>query len=280
MTEDDYLLGRTEAETRRLVRQAAILRPITCRLLREAGLGPGMKVLDLGTGAGDVALLAAEIVGLEGQVIAVDVDRQALEVGRERARRQGLTQLEFDEADILGYRTRNDFDLVVGRYILVHQQSPTAVVSHAASLLTPGGRVAFHEPHVIPNSPLGGGTGTKWTLLHDRMSKTMSSVLPHWDAGPRMCEYFVEAGLDLPALFCDVPVTNSADPSLYEWTALTYQSLLPALRKLGLVPDDETIQDVDELVNELSSASRLTAQPTLAPQYCGWAATPPRTEAP
>ena len=48
---------------RRLVLQAELLKPITERLLREAGIKPGMRILDLGSGAGDVAMLAATLVG-------------------------------------------------------------------------------------------------------------------------------------------------------------------------------------------------------------------------
>ena len=62
---DDYLLGWSEQEVTRLIWQGELFRPFTRRLLEEAGLKPGMRVLDLGSGAGDVAMLAAELVGPE-----------------------------------------------------------------------------------------------------------------------------------------------------------------------------------------------------------------------
>ena len=52
-------LGSTDAEHERLIRQAASLAPLTERLFREAGIGTGHRVLDLGSGVGDVAMLAA-----------------------------------------------------------------------------------------------------------------------------------------------------------------------------------------------------------------------------
>jgi hypothetical protein len=61
--ETEYILGHSDREIRRLMHQAAILRPITERLLRGAGIGRGMRVLDLGCGAGDVSMLAAKLVG-------------------------------------------------------------------------------------------------------------------------------------------------------------------------------------------------------------------------
>ena len=68
MSDVPYILGHSPAEVRRLMLQAAILKPITERLLREAGLTPGLRVLDLGCGCGDVAMLAAELVGPNGAV--------------------------------------------------------------------------------------------------------------------------------------------------------------------------------------------------------------------
>src|SRR5258708_28860788 len=72
MAEDAYILGHSKQELRRLMLQAENLRPITARLLREAGLAPGMRVVDLGCGVGDVAVLAAELGGPTGTVIAID----------------------------------------------------------------------------------------------------------------------------------------------------------------------------------------------------------------
>ena len=60
---EQYFLGHSPAETRRLMAQAKLLAPITRAILVAAGVGPGMRVLDVGTGMGDVALLAAELVG-------------------------------------------------------------------------------------------------------------------------------------------------------------------------------------------------------------------------
>lgn len=79
-----YALPRAREEYDRLGRQAAFLGGTTERLFRAAGIGPSMRVLDVGSGAGDVALLAAELVGPGGSVIGVDVDDAARAVVRGR----------------------------------------------------------------------------------------------------------------------------------------------------------------------------------------------------
>src|SRR5215470_11189058 len=96
--EHNYILGHSEAEIRRLQMQAAILRPITERLLRCAGIQPGMRVLDLGSGAGDVAMLTAKLVGPSGSVVGIDRNPQVLSIATQRARSRRLQHLAFHEA--------------------------------------------------------------------------------------------------------------------------------------------------------------------------------------
>ena len=97
MPDVDYILGHSPAEIRRLKLQADILKPISERLLREAGVAPGMRVLDLGCGAGDVALLAAEMVGPNGAVVGIDRNGDALSAACSRARGAGHANVEFRE---------------------------------------------------------------------------------------------------------------------------------------------------------------------------------------
>ena len=56
-----YALGSTDAEHERLIWQAERFAPFTERLFLGAGIGPCQRVLDIGSGVGDVALLAARL---------------------------------------------------------------------------------------------------------------------------------------------------------------------------------------------------------------------------
>ena len=84
-----YVLGRSDAETRRLTLQHQIYGPITRRLFEAAGIGAGMRVLDIGSGAGDVALLLADLVGPRGRVVGVDLNPAILDTARARAQAAG-----------------------------------------------------------------------------------------------------------------------------------------------------------------------------------------------
>ncbi len=84
-----YVLGRSETESQRLVQQSGFMRPSTERVFHKAGVATGMRVLDLGCGVGDVSFLAAEIVGPTGSVVGIDLDPGVLALARRRARKAG-----------------------------------------------------------------------------------------------------------------------------------------------------------------------------------------------
>jgi SAM-dependent methyltransferase len=75
-----YALGYSNSEFKRLELQASLIRDLTENVLRRAGIVPGMRVLDVGCGVGDVSLLAAEIVGPSGFVLGVDRSADATAV--------------------------------------------------------------------------------------------------------------------------------------------------------------------------------------------------------
>ena len=81
-----YVLGHSPRELERLARQARLIEPITREIFIEAGIAPGMRVLDIGSGAGDVAFLAAELVGPKGEVVGTDLSSTALANARTRAK--------------------------------------------------------------------------------------------------------------------------------------------------------------------------------------------------
>lgn len=87
----NYVLGQSAYEYERLTLQAKVLRPFTEKCFTMLGIRPGMRVLEVGSGLGDVALLVAEIVGPGGRVLGVDRDAMGLQHARERTRQQGCS---------------------------------------------------------------------------------------------------------------------------------------------------------------------------------------------
>ncbi len=148
MKNGTYVLGHDSYELRRLAIQSQVFAAGTERILGAAGLRTGHSVLDIGTGAGDVAFMAAELTGITGDVLGIDQSPTVVEVAREQARRTGHRHLRFQAASLDSFSPAASFDLVVGRYVLVHQPDPAAFVRKAASFVRPGGTLLFIEPNV------------------------------------------------------------------------------------------------------------------------------------
>lgn len=132
-----YVLGSEDPELARLDAQAQFLSAPTQVLMRAAGIGPSMRVLDLGTGLGHVARAAAELVGPGGEVVGVDSSARVIEVARSRA--EALHQVRYVVDDVTSWRDEEPFDVVVGRLILFHLPDPVAVLRHQLQALRPGG---------------------------------------------------------------------------------------------------------------------------------------------
>jgi ubiquinone/menaquinone biosynthesis C-methylase UbiE len=136
-----YVLGSDDAEVMRLDAQSAAIAPATALLLRAAGIAPGMRVLDLGTGLGHVALALAELVGPEGAVVGIDLTTPLLEIAERRRAAAGADQVRFLEADARDYRSAERFDAIVARLLLFHLPDAVDVVRHHSAGLRPGGRL-------------------------------------------------------------------------------------------------------------------------------------------
>jgi ubiquinone/menaquinone biosynthesis C-methylase UbiE len=268
-TEAEYMLGHSLHEIRRLMRQAAILRPITERLLQSAGIGSGMRVLDLGCGAGDVSMLAAELVGPSGSVVGIDRSPQVIAVARERARAARLGHVEFKEAAADAFSDAEGFDCAIGRYVLVYQSDPAGLIRAAARLVRPGGVVAFHEfliERSLPSLP----PVRLFDLTMELLLIALQDGLPHHDTGGRLIEHFATAGLSFPAVFCEIPIASGEDSPMYAWLADSLQTVLPRLVQMGVVVTEEAVA-VETLERRLRTAVvEARGQMNFPAQVCAW----------
>ena len=154
-----YSLGNSQRETERLVTQASGMQSFFHGFFVAAGLQPGMRVLDLGSGAGDTALAVRSIVGESGSVLGVDITAASLARARERVVEAGFDNVTFLEADLTGDLTLDgEFDAIVGTLVLMYLPNREALLKSLIDRLTPRGIVAFGEINVdggpaFPTSP-------------------------------------------------------------------------------------------------------------------------------
>jgi ubiquinone/menaquinone biosynthesis C-methylase UbiE len=268
MRDTDYALGHSTGEIDRLIKQAAFIDTITERLLRSAGIAPGMRVLDLGCGAGDVSFLSARLVGASGSVVGIDNNPEVLAVARRRAEAQGHGSVSFLQESVDHFAETASFDLVVSRYVLVFQADPVRFLRTAAAFARRGGIVALHEP--VAHSPFHCQPHVElWHETVDRVRRTFRTLVPNWDAGGRLIRYFQAAGLPQPRLFCETLVGGGADAPHYAWLAGLAWTLLPEMIRLGVATAESVaIESLEErLRSEVVEAGGQVEAPA---QICAW----------
>jgi SAM-dependent methyltransferase len=249
-----YPFADRAAEDERLVAQGRIFDPLTRRFFEQAGLAPGMRVLDLGSGAGNVARLAAELVGPDGVVVGIERDPAAVELAR---RRTDAGNVEFRVGDVQTLEdVEGGFDAVVGRLVLMYLTDPVAALRRAAMRVRAGGLVCMHEADLAylaaaPQTPLW-GQAQGWFL--DALEKAGIERR----MGPSLHTAFRAAGLPRPHLLVEAFAQGGPDAPAWAW-ANVISATVPLMERLGVATQAE--------VNPATLADRLLAE-TLANDGC------------
>jgi ubiquinone/menaquinone biosynthesis C-methylase UbiE len=280
-TEDpEYALSASSGdEHERLSRQADWYEPFTRRLLARAGVEPGMRVLDVGCGPGDVSFLAAELVGRDGRVVGVERDEQALATARRRAVELGHENVELMHGDFRDVELPGGpFDAVVGRLVLMYQGDPTAAVASVARHVRPGGVVIFAEMSIHLDSFLPKRALASWPptpaseQLNEWIHATHIKLGTQWDMGMRLPATFAEAGL-LPNPYLDSEVAIGVGEEAIRRIVDLTRSFLPAVLATGVATEEEI--DIDTLPDRLRADTGPVGRVTFWPTVVGAFATKP-----
>ncbi len=249
-----YALGSTDAEHERLIRQAAWLAPYTERCFREAGIGPGQRVLDLGSGVGDVAMLAAKIVGPSGEVVGIERDTHSIARARARVAEAGLDNVSFTQSDVSQVPSNKPFDAAVGRYILMFLPDPISVLRSLSQLVRPGGIIAFQEASFTSFLLLAARLPL-WSAGASLMQETFQRSGANTEMGPVLSGIFQQAGLPAPSMRTDTLLGAE------KWMVDVLRSLRPQFLQFNL--SFESLGDFDTLSERLKG--ELVASNTVAP---------------
>ena len=249
-----YVLGHSDRELDRLSKQAHLIDPITRRFLCAAGIVPGMRVLDVGSGAGDVAFLAADLVGAGGEVVGTDRSPAALATARRRADARSVRNVVFREGDPAEMTFDRPFDAVIGRYVLMFQRDPSAMLQRLAKHARRGGIIFFHEPD------WDGVRSSPPAPTYDRCAQWIEETLRLSGAETRMglklFSTFVAAGLPAPSMQLEMLVTgaaNDADP--LHLVADLARTLADTMERLGIATASEVGLEtlVDRMISEAAA---------------------------
>jgi SAM-dependent methyltransferase len=203
-----------------------------------------MSVLDVGCGAGDVSLIAAELVTGSGRVVGFDRDARQVSAAGDRCR--DLPAVSFIEASIED-PPEGRFDAIVGRLVLMYQPDLDAAVSSLIRRLRPGGVVAFVEMNHQP----GNGQLIIWppSPLFEQVRGWMNIgfASTHDFVGLRLPSIFRRAGL-VPQPPYESGAMMDEGREFAEMTAALIRSMLPTLTAAGVDPADI---DIDTLAERL-----------------------------
>jgi SAM-dependent methyltransferase len=126
---------------------------MTERILRDAGIGAGMRVLDFGCGSGNVSFMLRKLVGERGKVLGIDRDDAPLALARNKAAEFGFSNVEFERVDLSSLSAAiTGFDAVAGRRVLMYLPDPVDSLKRLGGCLRPGGRIVFqeHDATMVP----------------------------------------------------------------------------------------------------------------------------------
>lgn len=250
---NDYVLGHSARELERLRRQAQLVNPITRQYLIEAGIAPGMRVLDVGSGVGDVAFLAAELVGPSGEVVGVDRSHDALGLARSRSKERSLANVTFVESELSATAFDRHFDAAIGRYVLMFQPDPAGLLRKIARLVRPGGIVLFHEPdrkqmRSFPPTP-----------TYDKMSEWINEAFRRTGVDVRMgiklYWTFLAAGLPGPTMRLHAVIGGAEALEEVHFEADVAITLAAAMERAGVATANELGADllIERIIQEMSA---------------------------
>lgn len=258
-----YSLGGSSAELTRLQRQSDYYANVTEMAMRQAGIVPGMHVIDAGSGTGDVAFLAADLVGPNGSVTGIEQAPATVAGARAGAERAGYANVSFVEGNVELEQLGGVYDALVGRFILMHSRQPVAALRNLVAQLRPGSPVLFLEMD-IPAAT----THPDVPLVHEMRDLIVAAFRANGVSpapGLDLRAHFLAAGLGEPrqlylGRFDPAPAFGNCMA-----IASVLRSLLPIIEAKGLATADELQLDTlpDRLASALSAQNAQIMNPPL-----------------
>jgi ubiquinone/menaquinone biosynthesis C-methylase UbiE len=247
----EYALGHSSHELDRLAFQASVFAPFTSQLFTQAGIKPGMRVLDVGSGSGDVSFLVADLVGESGHVLGVDRSAAAVQRARARAIRRNHANVTFVVGDPAVMNFDRPFDAIVGRFVLMYQDDPVWSLKRIMRHLRTDGVVVFQE---LDSSACRSRPAVS---AFDEAARWLEEALRGSGARPElgleMHSLFLNSGLPAPDMRVDAVVSGAAESPVYRLLAEAIRSLVPTLQRLNIAsPAHVQIESLaDRIRNEV-----------------------------
>jgi ubiquinone/menaquinone biosynthesis C-methylase UbiE len=263
-----YVLGHQDDELQRLIEQSRYLGDLTKDVLQRGGLTRGMRVLDVGCGAGDVSFLAASLVGPTGSVIGIDRSPEAVALARKRAADAGLANVTFQMSDLENLTLDRKVDALIGRLVLLYMKDPADCLSRWASHVETAGIVVFHEMVMMALRSLP--PVPSYDNACTRIAETFRRSGADLEMGMKLYSTFLAAGLPPPQMIMGGRIGGGPDIPAYSYIAEIVRSLLPAMERFGIWTAAEAGIDTlaQRMRDEAVRGGGVVATPPLVGAWC------------
>ena len=215
----------------------------TDRLIAQAGIPRGAKALDIGCGGGVVTFRLSHAVGDQGEVVGIDRNAEALELGRQKAIELGVENTRFLERDLFEFADEGpQFDVITCRRVLMYLPDQIGAVRAFRSLLKPDGVLIIQEhdrtiQHSTSNRPLAKQAQT-WIW------DTVKAEGANPGTGFQLYQLLSDAGFSNIAIAAEGIVET---PTQIAPTAEIVRLMLPRITAAGVATvaeiDVETLED-------------------------------------
>jgi SAM-dependent methyltransferase len=132
---------------------------VTATLLEHVALRGGETVLDIGTGGGRTAIAAARQVGPDGEAVGADISGPLVDLARQRAADEGVTNVRFMVADVqTAALERAPFDVAMSQFGVMFFDETVTAFANVRAHTRPGGRLTFVCWQNLADNPWFSGT--------------------------------------------------------------------------------------------------------------------------
>jgi len=233
--------------------------PTTDALFDRMGVGVEQHCLDLGCGGGDVSLALARRVGPRGRVVGVDMDGVKLDLARQAAADEGLTNVRFVQADVYDLSDSEAYDLAYCRFVLQHLSRPVDVLRAMWRSVRPGGVLAVEDSDFEaafcwpPNE-----SHAFWvTRYQDVLRRHGGDPV----TGRKLLTLFLAAGVPTPELTLAQLATRDGDAKTLP--ALTIQATADAMVSAGVATGEEVAAALAGLEKFAADPATVVGSPRL-----------------
>jgi ubiquinone/menaquinone biosynthesis C-methylase UbiE len=229
----------------------------TAALLARAGVSAGMHSIDLGCGGGQVTLELARLVSPAGFAVGVDMDEVKLDLARQAAVRDGITNIEFRPLNVQEWAEPGGYDVVYSRFLLQHLSEPVDLLGRMWAAVRSGGVL------IVEDADFDGWCCDPANEGFDFFVRTYGEVLSRRGGdhaiGRKLYRYFLAAGIRGPEVNLVQPVWTAGEGKILPLTTL--EASAGAIVADGVATDDEVAAALTTLGEYTTDTQTLISGP-------------------